>query len=380
MTIQYKRNETNVSQQLSQLSQLPGGAGLNMLRADTPLEQFNQLSVGRRNLLINGDMKINQRGFTSDDTVQHTYTADRWRCRSNVTAGTFIVELDSDVPVQHELGNSIKFTCKDGVSLNNWDHESASYYFQLVQYIEPDNISHLMWGHTTGLPLTMSFWVKANHTGTYSAGMRTSHDTDGDDAPDYYYNAAMAFSIERADTWEYKTMSFHPPRNPFSTTIGIGKATLVPFISMGATNSLSHNYNDGVFRFGGQLGLESSTGGSADALLRTPGNSIQFTGVQLEAGSFATPFEYRTQSEQLFACQRYYQKQDALNLYLPEGQSYSRWVHYFNQPMRVAPTFNLFDTGGNTWSAIGMSATRHLIHAHAAPGATYPGFTADADF
>ena len=83
---------------------------------------------------------------------------------------------------------------------------------------------------------------------------------------------------------------------------------------------------------------------------------------------------------QLFACQRYFQKQDALTLYVPEAQGYARWVHYFNQPMRVAPTFNLFYSDGSNWPAVGSAATRHIINAYAAPGTTYPGFTADADF
>lgn len=378
MTIQYKRNETNVTQQLSQLSQLPGDAGLDMLRAKTQLEQFNLLGVGRRNLLINGDMKINQRGFESTNTLVNQYYMDRWRSHVSIGATSCSVETSTDVPVQHTYANSIKFTCNEGQNLSDWDHESNTYYHQLVQYLERDHIRHLMWGHPTALPMTLSFWVKANHTGTYSAGMRVSYDNTGDGASDYHYHAGQTFTIEHTDTWEYKTMSFHPPRNPLAhNNVPV---LIMPYLSMGAINSKASEYDDGLFRYGDVVGLNSKVGGLTDALTRVPGRSIQFTGVQLEASSFATPFEYRTEAEQLFACQRYYQKQDALNLYLPEGQSYGRWVHYFNQPMRTTPTFNLFDTGGNNWPAIGKAATRYLINAHAVPGTTHPGFTADADF
>lgn len=388
MTIQYKRNETNVAQQLSQLSQLPGDAGLNMLRAKTQLEQFNLLGVGRRNLLINGDMKINQRGFNLEDSEMDYFTADRWRVHTNGAGDTFTTQLSNDVPPQHEFGNSIITTCNEGVSLNNWDHESATYYHEIKQRIETDNTSHLMWGQPTALPLTISFWVKANHTGTYSAGLRVDYENDSDASLDYHYAAAQSFTIEHVDTWEYKTMSFHPPRNLIGDKPGVYNVPLLTaFISLGAINGSATNNDDGILRYGQFRGLNSKVGGITDALTRVPGRSIQFTGMQLEASSFATPFEYRTQSEQLFACQRYYQKQEGVSLYLPEGQTYSRWLYYFNQPMRTTPTIRLFQHGTPAlpsspanWPTIGSGATRDLINAHAAPGTTHPGFTADADF
>ena len=89
-----------------------------------------------RNMVINGDMKINQRGFSSENTDNNFYAADRWRVLSSNTGNTFTTQISDDVPPQHEFGNSILTTCNEGVSLNNWDHETSLYYHYIGQYIE----------------------------------------------------------------------------------------------------------------------------------------------------------------------------------------------------------------------------------------------------
>jgi hypothetical protein len=77
MTVKITKPEINVREQLNELKKPTGVAGEAMLRAETPQEQFNLIGAGRRNLIINGAMKVAQRGTSF--TSHSGYTLDRYK-------------------------------------------------------------------------------------------------------------------------------------------------------------------------------------------------------------------------------------------------------------------------------------------------------------
>jgi len=146
MTVRIEKPAVNVREKLAELDKPTGIAGEAMLRAETPQEQFNLIGAGRRNLLINGDFKVSQRGdFTSAASLptSHTYHVDRWAgYRFGEDSGTFQHKLDQELP--------------DGSYTNTFRLTStcADLDTPFYQHIE-DNKA--VWGRE----FTLSFWYKS---------------------------------------------------------------------------------------------------------------------------------------------------------------------------------------------------------------------------
>ena len=147
MTVRITKPELNIREKLAELDKPSGIAGEAMLRAETPQEQFNLINAGRRNLLINGDFKVSQRGtYTSATTSPNTYCLDRWENCHNGTA-----------TIQHTSGIDIEGTpaiCK-GVKLVQT--VTGSNYLGIRQKIENPT-------QYVGRTLTYSAWVRSNTT------------------------------------------------------------------------------------------------------------------------------------------------------------------------------------------------------------------------
>ena len=150
---------------------------------------------GRRNLFINGDMQVAQRGTSATGkTATGFYTVDRWEFVAS-SAGTWTISQDTTVPTGGGFTTSQKLDCTtaDG-SLD------AGNYLIWRQKIEGINLQHLKFGTSSAEKLTLSFWVRSAKTGTYivefynnnSGGIRRQ---------------SQSYTISSADTWEKKTIT-----------------------------------------------------------------------------------------------------------------------------------------------------------------------------
>jgi len=294
MVVKVSKPEINVREKISELDKPSGLAGQAMLAAETPQEQFNLISAGRRNLLINGAMKIDQRngGSSITNTDNNLFPLDRWfinlstEYNSSVSSGQ---NLDSLAPPPG-------FDKYIGVKIDSGTAAPAAPFLSIRQIIEGNNITHLDYGKSTAKDITISFWARTNHPGTYAVAVRGGTTQTA---------CVTEFSVDSADTWQYISVII-PGQKDTTTTwpldyVGEG---LVVNIGLG---SFQGTYSSSTLD---QWVTGSFTGSATQTqdFAQTTGNTFYVTGVQLEVGKVATPFEHRSYGEELAECQRYYQK------------------------------------------------------------------------
>jgi hypothetical protein len=241
-------------------------------------------SLGFRNRIINGDMRIDQRragaSVTITDTANFTYTIDRWAAYGN-NASKFSVQQVTDAP--STFVNSLKVTSLATTSLGSSDQYSIS------QQIEGLNVADLAWGTANAKTITLSFWVRSSLTGTFGGVVTNSA-----------LNRAYGFTyaISAADTWEQKSITIAgDTTGTWLTTNGVG---IRVYWGLGVGTTLS--LGAGSWTAGGYRSVTGAT-----SVVGTNGATLNITGVQLEVGSVATPFERRDYGRELAMCQRYYE-------------------------------------------------------------------------
>jgi len=277
---------------------------------------------GFRNRIINGGMVIDQRnaGAATANTI-NSFTLDRWAVFQSTTQKLIAQQNAGSVTPPTGFSNYLGVTSQSAYSVGSGD-----YYF-IQQPIEGFNTADLAWGTANAKTVTLSFWVRSSLTGTFGGAFRNS-------AVNRSY--PFSYTISSANTWEYKTI----------TVAGDTTGTWV-----GATNGIGIGIGIGLgagSTFSGTAGtwagsnLVSATG--ATSVVGTNGATFYITGVQLEVGSVATPFERRPYGTELALCQRYYQKifPQATNIHLASGfcstTTSSRYVINLPVQMRIAPT------------------------------------------
>ena len=263
-----------------------------------------QDNVKFRNIIINGDMSIAQRG-TSQASITSAgyYTVDRFNF--NVSSlGTWTQSQETDVPSGQGFAKSLKLDCTtaDG-------SPAAGDVLVLEHRIEGQNLQYLKKGTSSAESLTLSFWVKSSKTGTYIAELFDNDNTR---------QISKSYTIDTADTWEKKTITYAGDTtgtlgndNGFSLMVAFWLGAGSNFTS--GTLNTSWNSNTNANRAVGQVNLGDNTS-----------NEWYITGIQLEAGSQASDFEFLPHDINLQKCYRYYQD-------IP---------YVFDQPICNASNFN----------------------------------------
>ena len=250
--------------------------------------------TGRRNLLYNGEMRVAQRGSSATGTTTPAYTtADRWRA-DITSAGTWTQTIEADAP--SGFARSYKVTCTTAAA-----SLASNSVFDFQQRLEGADLQGIGKGTADAKQLTLSFWVKSNVTGTYIAEL---YDNDN------LRQISRSYTIDTADTWEKKTFVFDADTTgEFDYDVGLSLYVII-WIAAGS------NFTSGT--------LNTAWGSAASNVNRVVGqvnaasavnNYFQFTGVQLELGNKATPFEHRLYGEELALCQRYYWRHNRVTGY-----------------------------------------------------------------
>jgi hypothetical protein len=312
MVVKVSKPEINVREKISELDKPSGTAGQAMLAAETPQEQFNLISAGRRNLIFNGDMRIAQRG-TGAFTANGDYPVDRWQMISNTT--DFTTTQDSTVPTGKGFTKSVK------IQPTATKSPSSGTYARIGYSIEGYDGASLCWGTSGAKSATISFWVRASVTGIYSIGVKNGAANRA---------ICLEYTIDSADTWEYKTITFP------GVTDGTWEQTASRFCYIDVWQAGQGSQTSTIGTWQGQNVNMSS---NQVNLFTSTSNTFYITGFQMEVGKVATPFEHRPYGEELVLCQRYYQR-----LYYGAGannagysNSYGTW-HGTTVPMRAAPS------------------------------------------
>jgi hypothetical protein len=287
-------------------------------------------SMGFRNRIINGAMMVNQRATS---ITEGGYSVDRWEYSSSASA-KFTVAQSSTATTG--FINSLLATSSSSYSVTSGD------YFMLNQKVEGLNVADLGWGAANASAVTLSFWVRSSLTGTFGGSLRNS-------AGDRSY--PFTYTISAVNTWEQKVITVAGDTSgTWLTTNGIG--IRVAFgLGVGSTYS-------GTAGSWAAANYISATG--ATSVVGTNGATFYITGVQLEAGSVATPFERRAYGTELMLCQRYY-------ILLAKGSGfYFSNAYYYNSTsvlgtvelpvtMRATPT-SAITSGTNYYTMYANSA------------------------
>jgi len=299
-----------------------------------------------RNIIINGDMSIAQRGTSATGLTGSGYnTCDRWRSQIS-SAGTWSQSQSTEVPSGQGFATSYKWDCTTAdASLAAGD----SIIFQ--QRVEAQFLQYLKKGTSNAESLTLSFWVRSNKTGTYIANLYDENNR----------NISKAYTISAADTWEKKTLTFAGDTSgAFGNDNAIGLYVQF-FLAAGS------NYTSGTLATSWESYTAANQAVGQVNLADSTSNEWFITGVQLEAGTSASDFEFLPVDVNFTRCQRYYQ------VLAPGGVKYIPIVQYqagfrslaqtFPTEMRTAPTFTV-DTYNGFTSFNGSELTTNTIHAY----------------
>ena len=263
----------------------------NMIE-DVPQSKLDN-NINFRNIIINGDMSIAQRGTSATglgngDNGYHT--VDRWRFgEGGSPTFVFTQSQSTDVPTGQGFAKSLKMDCTTAQgSLASADA------LRIQQRIEGQNLQYIKKGTSNAESLTLSFWVKSNKTGTYTLEIA--------DADNSRFNS-KTYTISSANTWEKKTITYDG-----DTTGTLDNDNSYSFVLhwwLGAgTDFTSGTFSNGTW--GTSVDANRCSSSNVN-LADSTDNEWYITGVQLEAGQTASEFEFLPVDVNLQRCERYFE-------------------------------------------------------------------------
>jgi hypothetical protein len=244
---------------------------------------------GRRNIVINGAMQVAQRGTSFTDVAGSAYHLDRYRTGMGDTSARFTVTQAT--AGLNGFGNSLKYDCTTAESsLSNADARLF-----VTQRIEGQDLQQLKKGTSDAEKITVSFYVKSTKTGTYILNI-VDHDNSR--------QISKAYTISSSGTWEQKILTFDADTTGALTNDNTTSIELFWWLIAG-TNYQSGTLATSWQSYAGSSDYEDSAVGNVN-LGDSTSNTWEITGIQLEVGSQATPFEHRSFGEELALCSRYF--------------------------------------------------------------------------
>lgn len=321
-----------------------------------------------RNKVINGDMRIAQRGTSTVVSLANTntYILDRvaiYVSNANVITISQVALTASDIP----------YSCGFQYSYRALVTTANATTSAIIEHgIEGYNMSDLMWGTSYGKPVTISMWIRSNAPSgsLMNIGLKSGLTAS--------YGAQYTYTTSGA--WQYVTVTVQPPSPSFVWDTGSNRGLrLVLFASWSGSSAPRTWISGNIYNYTG----ESLT------FFQTLNNYVQITGVQLEVGTMATPFEFRPYGTELQLCQRYfiqynYTSGDRLGPIF-NGSGTVAFINWFlpaqmRATMAVSGTTSLSYGGGVTgigrWSA-GLNGSPQVyvsINTSGLTGGAFGGF------
>jgi hypothetical protein len=272
--------------------------------------------TGFKNRIINGAMVIDQRSAGASVTVtggSAYYSCDRWQEWQSQNS-KYSIQRSTTAPTG--FINSLLATSLSAYSVISSDS------FALNQNIEGLNCADLAWGTASASTVTVSFWVRSSLTGTFGGALANS-------AVNRSY--PFTYTISSANTFEYKTITI--PGDTSGTWLTDNGIGIRLWFSIGAGSTY-------LGTAGSWAGADYRGATGQTSVVGTNGATFYITGVQLERGSNATSFEFRSYGQELALCQRYYYKTTIGR----QGTGFAKTTTVaeifvpFQVNMRVAPT------------------------------------------
>ncbi len=283
--------------------------------------------VNFRNIIINGDMSIAQRATSASSITSSSYnTVDRWQNYIS-SLGTWTVSQSTTVPTGQGFAKSLKYDCTTA------DASPASNDVNiLIQKFEGQNLQYLKKGTSSAESLTLSFWVRSNKTGTYTCELYDNDNTRF---------VSKTYSISSADTWEKKTITFDGDTTGALDNDNANSLNVHFWLGAGS-DFTGGTFNNGTWSTTTNTRVSSSQVNLADST----SNEWYMTGVQLEAGSQASDFEFLPTDVNKNRCYRYCYVEKLFSGSSGYGSSFAGYndANYIAfrvnppQPMRIPPS------------------------------------------
>ena len=308
-----------------------------------------------KNLIINGAMQVAQRG-TSDtiDGGGWDYVIDRFCALGQSSAGVFTYSQDSDAPAGFQKSLKVAVTTAD-TSLAVGD------IYCIRHTIEGYNSAHLDFGTSDAKTITLSFWVKSSLTGTFGGALNS----EGNNR-----SYAFTYNISAANTWEYKTITIS---GDTTGTWGVTNSHGVR-ITWGLGVGTTYSGTAGSW-----AGSEYFSATGATSVIGTASATWYITGVQLEVGDTATPFEHRSYGDELRRCQRYYAKSTGQNTHGKQYNS-STWLGDPQYPVTMRAVPSVTATTGGSYNNIHVGTSTDKFYFDKNSQSCYiTGWLADAE-
>ncbi len=273
-----------------------------------------------RNLIINGAMQVAQRGDSTGITSTGYYGPDRYQLTlSNL--GTWSISQSSTAP--SGFGNSYKLE-----ATTNDASPAAGDYAIFLQKFEGQNLQQLKKGTASAESVTLSFWVRSSKTGTYIVEL-----FDNDNSR----SISASYTISVADTFEYKTITFAGDTTGAFDDDNASSLEVIWYLAAGST------YTSGTLQTSWGTRTAANQAVGQVNMADTANATFHITGVQLEIGDVATPFEHRSYGDELRRCQRYYEQTGAGG-FAKANSSTEFWIgHKFSVTKRANPTTSIID-------------------------------------
>ena len=323
---------------------------------------------GRRNMIINGAMQVAQRSSSAVTGIGASdgyFTCDRWNFNTNGnSAGRLTMSQASDGP--SGFANCLKLECTTADT-----SIAAAERFFIEQKLEGQDVQQLKKGTSDAEKVTISFYVKGHDSATYTVGLYEG--TSG---------RKIAATFPVTTSWVRQTVTFDGDTSGVIPDDNTAQLHLRFYLHAGS------NYTSGTLGTSWNAdGNTTQISSDGNSFFESTSATFFITGVQLEVGSQATPFEHRSFGEELAMCQRYYQQSYAHGTAAGTATLTSRIIRFVDAPqnyaghwitfrteMRATPTGNVYnpstgsinsirDDNGNHTAAVGQAAT-HGMHCY----------------
>ena len=309
--------------------------------------------LSHRNLIINGDMNVAQRATTTTTQTYSYQCIDRFRTgTSGLDEGATIAQADvssGTTPYTSGFRKCLKVT-----NGNQTSGAGAADYIQIDYTVEAQDIAQSGWNYkSSSSNITFSFWIKSSVAQAFPYAFQSKDGT------------AQVFNINTptltADTWTKVTKTIPGNSNiQFDNDNGSGlKIMFFPYLGTNfTTNGLAED------TWSTFTTAKYGAGATTTTWYTTNDATFEVTGLQLEVGSVATPFEHRSRTDEFARCQRYYQQYVNISAvgYVPDNsnRSYSHGF-FFPVEMRSAPTMSITNTGSSNGQYCGDGDTNRYI-------------------
>jgi len=243
-----------------------------------------QGQLSHRNIIVNGDMTVSQRGTTFSQVDNNEITLDRFG---------LIHPYSTHFDVSQSTTAPDGFSKSYKLDVNVTDTSIGVGQFAAIRYrVEAQDLQQLAYGTSSAKPITVSFYVRSNQTGNFGFNIQQADNSDK--------QVSQTYTINSSDTWERKSFTFAGDTSgQINDDNGIG-FNIIWWLAAGSS------YASGTARstWTNYAQADSAVGHNVN-ILGSTSNNFYITGVQLEVGSVATPFEHRSRVENLARCQRY---------------------------------------------------------------------------